>query len=161
MINDAAFARDVDVVAQTIGAEAGEQHHFFYNTFTHSLRSRYDFPAPMGYTCLHVLRARTRSVTGLASALSRATLASPSHHEEVPHPAKVPRMVVEGNPGFPCSLPRCFPLLSCQEQTRKSAAWPLVTFPGPRGNSALASGHRHGAYGPQADVPTRDAVVFP
>jgi hypothetical protein len=75
-------------LAQTWGGPVGhraiapEEGYHFYNTFTLSLRRRYDFPHPIGHTFLRFLPVRTRTMTGLTMELSRATIASPSHHEE-------------------------------------------------------------------------------
>ena len=57
-----------------------EEHHFFYNTFTLSLRSLYDVPHPIRYT-LQRPRADTHQARAGDHALP-GTIASPSHHKD-------------------------------------------------------------------------------
>ena len=86
-----------DCVGHTDETHQGAQN--FYSTLTHFLQRRNDFPPSGGYT---LLRVRVRhTTTGLATALARATFASPAHHEDGSSSCRVPRTQGGGNQMFP------------------------------------------------------------
>jgi hypothetical protein len=71
-----------DTLRQPCPAPARQgRRTIFYNTFTLSLRSRYDFPRPVGYTFLRVPREGTHHDRA-DDRTFQGPIASPAHHED-------------------------------------------------------------------------------